>query len=830
MQLLDLYNKFSSEIFKKKYAVDGETWEKAVERIVEAIQPKLYKDRIKKLMKNKAFIPGGRIIFGAGREGTKATLLNCYNIPITDDSIEGIFKWLGEMAKTYSYGGGVGTDLSRLRPKGSPVSNSARYSTGAVSFMNLASVTTDTIGQMGRRGALLLAMRVDHPDIEDFLKIKSELYEEWAKSIYNTIKGRLGDSVEEAVLQIIEKALTEAQVKRANISVIITNEFMEAVKENKPFKLRFEFPDGKYPPIEREVNARELFRKIAERAWRFGEPGVLFIDNAKAESNSEYFAPVTCTNPCGEIFLEDYGCCNLGSLNLVSFYDPMTKDFDFPEFERAVQAGIVFLDAVVDYNLDRHPLPQQTESHRRGRRLGLGVMGLADLLFLKGYKFNDLANPESEAYKFVEKIAQTMAITAYKTSIELADQFGPYPAFDREGMMKSRFMQRIYNLLPEKYKKMFDEKGIRNVALLSIAPTGTISLLAGVSSSIEPMFSLYMKRWSESLGKEELIVYPTVVSILENYVKMNYPDKDLETLDTSEILALIDEMKMRLPYLETTEDVSIDARIENTKIWQTYVDNSISQTINLPNSATVEEVEKIYMRAWESGLKGITIYRTGSRDVEVLRKVRKPEKKEKEEENGKNGFLNIRVPKRPFVLEARTYKVKYEDNNYYVTVTYDKNTRSPLEVFVNTNAMDEISWWVALSQLLSAVLRRLALVGEDYSFLIEGLKNVKAVGKQGEVFYGYLIPSKPAILARVLEWFKKNVDVEAEYEKTLSSALMTKPIISVKNTGVFSISSSDVVSTCPNCGRAIVSDRKYPFDCDHPCPYCGYTGTKCGGE
>lgn len=820
MDLVSSYQNFVNEIFKKKYAIDeNETWPKLVDRVVDSINPPMYKREIKKLMEARALIPGGRILFGAGRNEVKSTLLNCYNIPITDDSIEGIFKWLSEMARTYSYGGGVGTDLSKLRPKGSKVSNSAKFSTGSVSFMNLASVTTDTIGQQGRRGALLLALRVDHPDIEDFLKIKSELYEGWAKSIYDSIKFQIQD---QDILKVVEQALIEAQVKRANISVIITDEFMEAVKEGREFELRFDFPDGKYPPITRKIDARKLFKTIAEKAWRFGEPGILYIDNAKRESNSEYFAPITCTNPCGEIWLEDYGCCNLASINLSYFYKSDINDFDFQEFSKAVKAGIVLLDSVVDYNLNKHPLDAQSESHRRGRRLGLGVMGLADLLFLKGYKFKDLADPNSEAYKFVEKVARTLAVTAYETSIELASQFGAFPAFDRDKHMQSRYMQRIYNLLSPKHRQMYDTTGIRNVALLAIAPTGTISLLAGASSSIEPMFSLYMKRWSESLGKEELIVYPSVLRILENYMRMNYPLENLDNLEIDEVLKYIDEMKSKLPYLEVTEDVSIDARLENTRIWQTYVDNSISQTINLPNSASVEDIEKIYMKAWEYGIKGITIYRSGSRQIEVLKKV----KKEEEKENGTREFLNIQLPKRPLVLESKTYKVKYDDNNYYVTVTYDPNTHRPWEVFVNTNvAMEEMSWWVALGQLLSAVLRRLAIVNEDYQFLIDGLKNVKSINDKGQVYYNELISSKPAILGKVLEWFKLNKDPQKELELLLS----VKPRITISPLTSHKVHSNEVVTQCPSCGKAIVSDRTYSFDCNNPCPYCGYSGGKCSG-
>lgn len=801
------YSDFVSSIFKKKYALtESETWEQAVDRVVEFVNPPMFKKEIKRLMLSKTFIPGGRILYAAGRDGTKATLLNCYYLDIPDDSIEGIFQWLSEMARTFSYGGGVGTDISILRPKGSPVSNSAGVSTGAVSFMNLASFTTDVIGQQGRRGALLLSMRVDHPDIMDFIRIKSELYENWTKAIYNALSSQIKD---EDTLKIIEQALIEAQINRANISVQITDEFMEAVKEGRKFTLRYEFKDGKYPPVEKEVDARQLFRLIAEKAWRFGEPGVLFVDNAKKASNTEYFAPVRGTNPCGEIWLENYGCCNLGSLNLAHFYNEETASFDYDKFEKAVAAAVAFLDAVVDAAKDKHPFEKQSEAHQNSRRLGLGVMGLADLLFKLGLNFNDLADENSIAYKTVSSIAKSLAVSAYKTSIKLASLYGPFRAFDREKYLERPFAAKMYELMPSEYKKMFDNTGIRNAAMLAIAPTGTISLLAGVASSIEPMFSLYMKRWSESLNKEVFIIYESVLSMLE---------ERFGSVSVSDVLEKIELLKKERPYLVTTEEVSIDARLENTKIWQSWIDNSISQTINLPFEATIEDVEKIYMKAWEYGAKGITIYRAGSRNVEVVKKVKKDKK---EEEDRLNGFMNVQIPRRPVVLNSVTYKIKYEDVNYYITITYDSDTRRPLEVLVTPNNMDEATWWTALGRVTSAVLRRLAVVGEDYDFLIEGLNQVKSIGGKGVVYYNEYIPSKPAIIAKALEWFKYNKDVEKELHQQLSVSKIILPKRSM------TIGNNEEVSICPKCGKAVVSTTKYEFTCDTPCPYCGYAGGKC---
>lgn len=790
-----VYESYINEILKKRYFAPSEkTWEDVARRVSKAILPESFD-----YIYNKKFVPGGRILFGAGRDDIKATLLNCYYVPIREDSIEGIFDWLKEMARTYSYGGGVGSDTSILRPKNAPVNNSALKTTGAVSFYRLASDTTDTIGQNGRRGALLLSIRVDHPDIEDFLNVKSELVEPYTKKIFDELKMLNIFSNEE--LEAISKVLVQNQVYRANISVQITDEFMDAYLNDREFTLRFEFEDNKYPPIYKKIKAKDLMHKLAEKAWKYGEPGVLFRDNAKRYSNTEYFAPIQGTNPCGEIWLEKYGCCNLGAVNLSKFVKDGKILFD--ELRDTVRIGVEFLDNVVDYNKDRHPLPQQREAHLRSRRLGLGIMGLADFFIKLGIEYGS-----EQSKQKAEEIMSFIMENAYQRSIELAKEKGSFEAFDADKYLQSNFIkERLSKDLQEQIKKY----GIRNSALLTVAPTGSTSLVAGTSSGIEPIFSVYMKRYSEAINRTAYFLHP----LFEEYLIKEFPQKKDAILNgdlDDEILDKLDDIKKKYNFIETA-DVNYKDKIDVVSNIQKYVDNSISQTVNLPFEATVEDIEKLYVYAWEKGLKGITVYRDGSRVVQIISKA---DKKKKEKV-----FLNKSVPKRPVVLDSITYKIKYDDVNYYVTIGYDKDRR-PLEVFVNSALMEDDEWWKAFGKAVSAILRRLAIFNEDYQFIIEDLNSIRTVNGTGSVYYRQLIFSKPGIIGKALEWFKNNIKPDEASKEKLNTGLVVNT-----DDNIVKSNNKNYKVVCPNCGNVVVSDKPFSFSCDSPCPYCGYTGGKC---
>jgi ribonucleoside-diphosphate reductase alpha chain len=468
-------------VFLDKYALrdlDGqivertplEMWKRVAREIssVEATDGKRkeWREKFYWLLKDFKFIPGGRIMFGAGQP-RRATLLNCYVIPIKEDSIEGIFEWCKEAARTYSFGGGVGTDISVLRPKGSPVNNSAIYSTGSVSFMDLFSMTTGTIGQAGRRGALMITIRVDHPDVEEFIGVKNDPERQ--------------------------------RVKHANISVRLTDEFMEAVQQGKKFTLRYENEViGKF---ERTVDAEALWEKLIHNAWASAEPGLIFWDTIKRESTTEYNGmEVTTTNPCSEIPLEPYGACCLGNINLAKFvkdeFEPDAK-VDWANLEKALRYATRFLDNVLDYNADRHPLPEQREASLRSRRIGVGFTGLGDMLVKLGIKYDS-----EEAIEFVDKLFERIKHVVYDESVNLAIEKGVFPAFDLEEHFKSPFMQR----LSEQIRQRIEENGLRNAALLTVPPVGSGSVLAGCTSGIEPIFSLRYVRKSKSLSKGEFDV------------------------------------------------------------------------------------------------------------------------------------------------------------------------------------------------------------------------------------------------------------------------------------------------------------------------------------
>ena len=365
-----------------------------------------WKDNFFWLLSNFKFIPGGRILFGAGQE-RRATLLNCYFMPIKEDSIEGIFEWCKEAARTYSFGGGVGTDISILRPKGAPVNNSAIYSTGAVSFMDLLSTTTGTIGQAGRRGALMITIDVNHPDIAEFIDVKND--EERSK------------------------------VQFANISVKISDEFMKAVEDDTDFELKFENEKVKF---NKTVRARDVWEKLVKSAWSSAEPGVIFWDAVKRYSPTEYAGmEVNGVNPCSEQALEDYGNCCLGNINLSPFVnDEFTENasIDWENMEKAFRYGVRFLDNVLDYNMKKHPLSFQTKSSTHSRRIGVGFTGFGDMLSKLNIKYDT-----NEAVEFADKMFEHIKNIVYEASTDLAAEKGSFPAFDLDTHMSSPFLQSI---------------------------------------------------------------------------------------------------------------------------------------------------------------------------------------------------------------------------------------------------------------------------------------------------------------------------------------------------------------------------------------------------
>ena len=547
-------NQLGQDIWERKYRYENETFDEWINRVSGG------NSEIANLIKEKKFLFGGRILANRGLEnkGRKISLSNCYVIEPPEDNIESIFDCAKKLARTYSYGGGCGVDISKLSPRGAKVNNAAKETTGSVSFMDLYSMVTGLIGQAGRRGALMLSLSCEHPDLEEFIGIKSDL----------------------------------DRVTKANISIRITDKFMAAVKNKTPFTLSFtRLETGE--TITKEIDAYEMFHKMCEMNWDYAEPGMLFWDRINnwnllsCDDEFEYAG----TNPCAEEPLPAGGSCLLGSINLAEF--ACDTGFDFESFKHCVKSSVIALNEVLDEGLPLHPLKEQRESVYDWRQIGLGIFGLADLLIKLGIKYGS-----PEAIDLCDMIGHTMADMAIKTSAVLAKEYGVYPKYKPEAVEQSAFYSK--NALGET-KELVESFGLRNSQLLTIAPTGSLSTMLGVSGGIEPIFANYYTRKTESLkGHDEY--YKVYTPIVKEYMDKHRLKDDSELPD----------------YFVTAQTLDYKNRIYMQSIWQSHIDASISSTVNVPNDFTVEQVEGLYMTAWDAGLKGVTIFRDGCKRAGIL--------------------------------------------------------------------------------------------------------------------------------------------------------------------------------------------------------------------
>lgn len=561
-------NQLGVDIWKNKYCYMDETFDRWLERISGG------NGNIADLIKEKKFLFGGRILANRGLEyeGRKITLSNCYVIEPPQDEIESIFECAKKLARTYSYGGGCGIDISQLSPRGAKINNAAKETSGAVSFMDLYSLVTELIGQNGRRGALMISIDCSHPDVEHFIDIKTDL----------------------------------TKVTKANISVRISRDFMEAVKKNEAFCLHY-IREATGENIESYVDARELFHHIAETNWDYAEPGALFWDRVKSWnllSNTPEFS-YAGVNPCAEEPLPAGGSCLLGSMNLSEFVsDPFSSNaaFDFDNFKLCVKECVKALNEVLDEGMPLHPLDEQKESVRDWRQIGLGIMGLADMLLKLGITYGD-----QDSLDLCHRIGFAMADTAIAASALLARDKGAFPRCNIAQVMSTPFFECNTSVPTRELVKKY---GLYNSQLLTIAPTGTLSTMLGISGGIEPIFANYYERKTESLhGKD--VYYKVYTKIVEYYMKEH---------------KLADD-SMLPDYFVTAMTLDYRQRIEMQSIWQTHIDASISSTVNVPNQFTVEETESLYMYAYDKGLKGITIFRDGCKRLGILTPEEEKEQK-----------------------------------------------------------------------------------------------------------------------------------------------------------------------------------------------------------
>lgn len=552
-------NQLGTDIWTKKYRNEGEDFEAWVQRISGG------NEEIGKYIKEKKFLFGGRILSNRGlhKQGRKVTYSNCYVIAPPEDEIEDIFDCAKKLARTYSYGGGCGIDISKLSPRGAKINNAAKETSGAVSFMELYSLVTALIGQNGRRGALMISIDCSHPDVTEFIELKTDL----------------------------------DKVTKANISIRIHEDFMKAVKNNEEYLLHYT-RETTGEVIEKKVNARDLFRRITETNWDYAEPGALFWDRVESWnllSNTKEFS-YAGVNPCAEEPLPAGGSCLLGSINLSAFVEnPFTDEayFDFDEFKKCVQASVRALNEVLEEGLPLHPLKEQRESVEQWRQIGLGIMGLADALLKLSLTYG-----EEDAVEMCDKIGFAMADTAIAASAKLAKQLGAFPKCNADEIMTTPYF--LANTT-EMTRELVRKYGLRNSQLLTIAPTGTLSTMLGISGGIEPVYANYYERKTESLHGTD-VYYKVYTKIVEDYMKCFGLTSDKELPD----------------YFVTAMTLDYRQRIDMQAVWQTHIDASISSTVNVPNSFTVEETESLYTYAFEQGLKGITIFRDGCKRVGIL--------------------------------------------------------------------------------------------------------------------------------------------------------------------------------------------------------------------
>ncbi len=628
------------------------------------------------------FLPAGRITAGAGT-ARKVTLFNCFVMGTIPDSMGGIFDMLKEAALTMQQGGGIGYDFSTIRPKGALVTGVAADASGPLSFMDVWDSMCRTIMSAGsRRGAMMATMRCDHPDIEDFITAKSDA----------------------------------ARLRMFNVSVLVTDPFMEAVKANGSWDLVF---DGK---VYQTVKARDLWNKIMRSTYDYAEPGVIFIDRINKANNLGYCETIAATNPCGEQPLPPYGACLLGSINLARLVkDPFEADadLDIDGLSKLVATAVRMMDNVVDAS--EFPLQQQAQEAQAKRRIGLGVTGLADALLMTGLRYGS-----DEAARQTDRWLHAIARAAYLASVELAKEKGAFPLFDADPFLSSDAMMQM----DDDVRDQIRTHGIRNALLTSIAPTGTISLYAGnVSSGIEPVFAYAYTR--KVLQKDGTRTEEEVVDYAVQMWRDKYGDADLpDYFVNAQTLAPLDHVKMQAAA-------------------QKWIDSSISKTINCPEDISFDDFQDVYMQAYETGCKGCTTYRPNDVTGSVL-SVSESSEATPEADQGADVIYMAEPLDRPQALEGNTYKLKWPDSEHAIYVTVNdviiNDHRRPFEVFINSKNMEHFAWTVALTRMISAVFRR----GGDVSFVVEELKAVFDP-RGGAWVQGKYIPSILAAIGGVLE-------------------------------------------------------------------------------
>lgn len=724
----------SEEIWDIKYRLktpDGEpidltlqdTWRRVAGAVAQA-EPSMLKERWSEAfydaMSDFSFLPAGRILSGAGAN-RRITLFNCFVMGTIDDDMASIFQNVKEAALTMQMGGGIGHDFSTLRPKGAAVRGVGADASGPLSFMDIWDAMCGTILSAGsRRGAMMGTLRCDHPDIEAFIEAKSD----------------------------------PERLRMFNLSVLVTDAFVSAIRADDSWNLIF---NGE---VHRTIRARDLWQKIMSATYDYAEPGVIFIDRVNAANNLSYCEAIQATNPCGEQPLPPYGACLLGSINLAQLVrDPFSDKARLDETRVAELAKVAvrFLDNVID--VSRYPLTNQRREAEAKRRIGLGITGLADALIMCRLRYGS-----NEAAKRAASWMALIQNAAYESSIELAEEKGSFPLFDGDALLAGPGIQR----LGKSIRNDIPKRGLRNGLVTSIAPTGTISLLAGnVSSGVEPVFDfVYQRRLLNAHGGAN-------VEIVEDFAHSRFRQ------------TFGDETSLP-KYFVGASDLSPTEHLEMQAALQPHVDSAISKTINCPEYLAFKAFEEIYSKAYDLGLKGCTTYRPNAITGAVLESLRPGQMKKKStielKKNdmpsaSRSGFkdemarashetaLSIgqtsaelsgdvvymsQPLEREAVLSGFTYKLRWPDSDHalYVTINdiIQDGRRRPFEIFINSKNLEHYAWTVALTRMISAVFRR----GGDVSFVFEELKAVFDP-RGGHWMGGRYVPSLLAAIGEVVE-------------------------------------------------------------------------------
>jgi ribonucleoside-diphosphate reductase alpha chain len=733
----------SEEIWRRKYrfeseAARDETLADTFRRVAEAAASvekggkrvrARWAQRFYDAMADFGFVPAGRILAGAGT-GRSVTLFNCFVMGRIEDDLTSIFDNVKEAALTMQQGGGIGHDFSTLRPKGALVRSIGADASGPVSFMDVWDAMCRTIMSAGaRRGAMMGTLRCDHPDIEAFIDAKAD----------------------------------PVKLRNFNLSVLVTDAFIAAVRADKPWDLVFE---GK---VFKTVRARALWERIMRAAYDYAEPGVIFIDRINALNNLAYCEEIRATNPCGEQPLPPYGACLLGSINLAEMVaHPFTQSaaIDPARLEERTRVAVRFLDNVVD--VSGYPLPAQRAEAMAKRRIGLGVTGLADALIAVGVRYG---SPEAE--RLAEAWMATIERAAYRASADLAAEKGAFPLYDARQFLAAPNVAR----LPQDVREAIERHGVRNGCLTSIAPTGTISLFAGnVSSGVEPVFDFRYTR--RVLGRDGTT-----------------HTEEVEDLAHARFRRLAGRDAPLTPAFVTTADLAPRDHLVMQAALQRHVDSSISKTINCPEDISFEAFQSIYLDAFDLGLKGCTVYRPNAVTGAILSASEaKPPRTEEDGEATptpaatpvpaaakprRNEVVAAAAPAeasaarqgdvvymakpldRDPALAGYTYKIKWPESDHALYVTINDierdGRRRPFEIFINTRNLEHYAWTVALTRMISAVFRR----GGDVAFVAEELKAVFDP-QGGRWMSGRYVPSLLAAIGEVIETHMRRIGFLAD--------------------------------------------------------------------